>query len=146
MDISYKLKGLNKTIDKVKKMSTKMQNRVADDIKFSGLDIETKAKNITPINKQPTVGGRLKAGTESDVSVRFQARIFNDLNYASYVEFGTRAHVIRVKNAKNLSNGKTGFGKVVNHPGTKAQPFLRPAFHQGVRDLKKAIKKSLNRL
>ena len=42
------------------------------------------------------------------------------------VEFGTRAHKIKPKQAHGLTVG----GKVVsevNHPGAKARPFMRPA-------------------
>ncbi|CDF65223.1 HK97-gp10 family putative phage morphogenesis protein [Campylobacter fetus] len=46
--------------------------------------------------------------------------------YAKFVHFGTKPHIIRVKKAKALANKKAGlcFGKQVNHPGTKAQPYL----------------------
>jgi len=49
------------------------------------------------------------------------------LPYALFVEFGTRAHTIVAKFAKVLTNGIKFFGKKVNHPGTRAQPFFRPA-------------------
>ena len=55
------------------------------------------------------------------------AAVGSNLDYAPHVEFGTRAHTINVKNASVLTNGKSFFGKTVNHPGTKAQPFLLPA-------------------
>lgn len=45
--------------------------------------------------------------------------------YAHLVEFGTRPHVIRAK-----PGGAMRFGSVeartVHHPGTRAQPFMRP--------------------
>lgn len=46
--------------------------------------------------------------------------------YAPYVEFGTAPHVIRTVRARVLANKDTGqvFGPVVNHPGTKANPFM----------------------
>jgi hypothetical protein len=59
--------------------------------------------------------------------------------YAPYVEFGTPPHVIRPKNAKALHWKADGvgprggkiktdvFAKVVHHPGTRPQPFIRPA-------------------
>lgn len=51
--------------------------------------------------------------------------------YAPYVEFGTKPHEIRAKNAGALAfkvGGNTVIVKKVNHPGTKARPFVRPAF------------------
>lgn len=43
--------------------------------------------------------------------------------YEFLVANGTRPHVITAKNAKVLTNGSKFFGKKVNHPGTKANPF-----------------------
>lgn len=49
--------------------------------------------------------------------------------YGLFVEVGTQAHVIRSHGAYPLRNRRTGqvFGQQVHHPGTKAQPYLRPA-------------------
>ncbi len=48
-----------------------------------------------------------------------------------YTEVGTRPHVIESKGDYPLRS-KTGqvFGKKVNHPGTAAQPHLRPALYE----------------
>lgn len=48
--------------------------------------------------------------------------------YAKFVHFGTKPYVIKVKKAKALAN-KSGkvFGKKVNHPGIKANPYLKKA-------------------
>ena len=52
--------------------------------------------------------------------------------YAKFVYFGTRLHVIKPKKMKALANKKSGqiFGKSVNHPGTKANPYLEKAKEQ----------------
>lgn len=50
------------------------------------------------------------------------------VDYAFYVEFGTPPHIIRPKNKKALhwkSGGKDIFAKIVRHPGTRPQPFIR---------------------
>jgi len=59
------------------------------------------------------------------------------VDYALYVEFGTAPHIIKPKNAKALhwkqnAVGPRGgkikedvFAKIVHHPGTKPQPFIR---------------------
>jgi len=59
----------------------------------------------------------------------FYIKVGTKVEYAAVVEFGSRPHVIRAKKAKVLANKKTGqvFGKEVNHPGTSAQPYMRPA-------------------
>jgi hypothetical protein len=52
-------------------------------------------------------------------------------SYAVYVVRGTRPHVIRPVNASVLvfeaSDGKMVFTHLVNHPGTKADPFMQDA-------------------
>jgi hypothetical protein len=54
------------------------------------------------------------------------ARWYPKASYAPYVELGTGPHIIRAVNKKVLANVQTGqiFGPVVNHPGTKANPFM----------------------
>jgi HK97 gp10 family phage protein len=59
--------------------------------------------------------------------------------YGGYVEFGTKAHTIRPKTPGGVlvfkMNGKTVYAKKVHHPGTRAQPFVRPAFEAWVDSL-----------
>lgn len=52
-------------------------------------------------------------------------RWFPTASYAPYVEFGTAPHVIVPKTAKALYwTGAAHPVKKVNHPGTKANPFM----------------------
>jgi hypothetical protein len=60
-------------------------------------------------------------------SIKHFGAIGSNEDYAPYVEFGTRSHVISVKNAKVLSDGKNIFGKSVVHPGITPQPHLQPS-------------------
>ena len=51
-------------------------------------------------------------------------------DYAEAVEYGTSPRVIKAVNKKALKfkmGGKEVIVKQVNHPGTEAQPFFRPA-------------------
>ena len=53
--------------------------------------------------------------------------------YGIDVEFGTSPHVIKPKKKKALKfkmDNKTIFAKKVMHPGTEAQPWMRPALDQ----------------
>jgi len=48
--------------------------------------------------------------------------------YAGYVERGTRAHIIRVRNRRALhwrEGSQSRFAKSVNHPGAKAHEYIR---------------------
>lgn len=58
--------------------------------------------------------------------------------YSAFVHMGTRPHVIRPRNASALrfqSGGQTVFASSVNHPGTRARPFLTNAVARVLRTL-----------
>ena len=77
-----------------------------------------------------------------------RAETIASASYAAYVERGTKPHVIRPRNRKALrfpassgdarlsgsprSGGRVRFAKRVNHPGTKAQPFMVPGAQKAV--------------
>ena len=76
-----------------------------------------------------------------------RAETIASASYAAYVETGTRPHVIRPKNRKALrwaasgdarlsgsprSGGRVRFAKRVNHPGTRAKPFMVPGAKKAV--------------
>lgn len=54
-----------------------------------------------------------------------------DLSYWETVEYGSPAHLIVSHGPWSLHNAETGeyFGRVVHHPGTPEQPFMRPALY-----------------
>jgi hypothetical protein len=55
-------------------------------------------------------------------------RVGSNLDVALWMEEGTRPHVIRPRNAKALMwPGADHPYALVNHPGTRPSPFLRPA-------------------
>ncbi len=50
------------------------------------------------------------------------------VNYGIYVEFGTPPHLIKPKDKQALkfkAGGKEVFAKIVRHPGTRPNPFIR---------------------
>lgn len=79
------------------------------------------------------------------------------VGYAAYVEFGTRPHVIEPRPGRRGRNGRpaalawggarrlsgslrsgarpTSFARRVNHPGTRARPYLRPGAQQALSDV-----------
>lgn len=54
------------------------------------------------------------------------------IDYAVHVFYGTKPHVIKPKRAKALKT-PYGYRKRVNHPGTKANPYLETALDNLVR-------------
>ena len=87
--------------------------------------------------------------------------VISGANYSQAFEEGTRPHRIRVINkkvlagpyrgrppgwevsAKSKSMGKATYGKVAEHPGTHAHPFMYPAWKFACRHLEKLIKQAL---
>jgi len=84
---------------------------------------------------------------------RLQTRQYivgTDLSYAPDVEYGTSPHTITADGDYLYFQGSDGQliqKKSVEHPGTKAQPFLRPALleHKSelVRNIEEEIEKTL---
>lgn len=89
-------------------------------------------KNID--SRTPYKTGQLVRGNSFEVMGNDAVAFSNDIYYAPYVHNGTPPHVIRPKNAGGVLvfevNGQTIFTTLVNHPGTKPQPFIT----QGIDD------------
>lgn len=96
-------------------------------------ELAVAAQKVTQGAKRrcPTRTGRLRSSIGWDLTGGgggLHADIGTDVDYALYVEFGTKPHVIRSHGPWPLRSAKGEvFGPVVHHPGTPAQPFLRPA-------------------
>lgn len=117
-----KVEGLNEAIARFS--SLEISSALNAGIKKSVYKIQSAA-----IRETPTDTWVLK----NSWRVRFDnlsGQLVNTSKYAPFVHFGTKPHIIRIKNKKALSNWKTLFGKVVNHPWTKANPFLKRALDQ----------------
>lgn len=93
---------------------------------------------LTEIRRRAPVGQGTGAGRLRDsFSVQrlrtgggITARFVSSAPYADYVERGTGPHKIEPKHAGALhweSGGESVFARVVNHPGTKPNPFVEKA-------------------
>jgi hypothetical protein len=93
--------------------------------------VEARAKVLAPVDT-----GRLRGSikTKRTLSIRGpQYTVYTNVTYAPYVENGTRPHVIRPKTKKALRfkiGGNIVIVAKVNHPGTRAQPFLGRAVRE----------------
>lgn len=96
-----------------------------------GSGVRARAKQIAPLKT-----GNLKKDIQvfGDKIQRLQISIGNTklAPYAKFVHEGTKPHIIKAKKMKALANKKSSqvFGKKVNHPGTKANPYLHKAFSE----------------
>ena len=96
-----------------------------------GRQVEGNARRLVGVKT-----GRLKASIGSRIVRGFpghNVEVFADTPYAVYHHDGTRPHVIRPRRKRVLkfqSGGQTVFARKVNHPGTRANPFLLRAAQQ----------------
>jgi hypothetical protein len=104
-----------------------------------GLMVVARAKELVP-RQTGNLGRTIRLGQVTDTNVQVLAGGQAGVGYAQFVEFGTKPHVIRPRNKKILAWGKNRrlsgnarsgsemiFAHEVNHPGTRAQPYLMPA-------------------
>ena len=127
----------------VANLSSKSENKVKDVLKNSAFKIESKAKKNINSNKSVKTGHLIRS-VSTDVKGLEATIHTSNLKYAPMVEFGTKAHIIRPKSKKALYwKGASRPVKQVSHPGSKAKPYLIPAFEDEkdnfINDLKEAI-------
>lgn len=122
----------------------KDKGKISDAVRKSTLSVEAKAKSNLTANKSVKTG-HLRRGIGHKLSPLEGEVHTSNIKYASVVEKGSRAHIIRAKKSKGLYwKGAKHPVKVVNHPGTKAKPYLVPALESEkdnfIQNLKEAIK------
>lgn len=102
-----------------------------------GLGVVAEAKRLVP-RKTGNLGRSIRLDGATEDSVRVVAKA----SYAVAVEMGTRAHEIRPRNRRALRwaaspsgrrlsgsprrGAAVRFARRVQHPGTRAQPYMRP--------------------
>ena len=125
-------------------LSEKSKDNVQKAIKKSAFNIESNAKKNLASNKS-VVTGHLRRSVATQMGDLEATIHTSNVKYAVIVEKGSKAHVIRPKNKKALYwEGASRPVKMVNHPGSKAKPYLIPAFESEkdkfIENLKEAIK------
>lgn len=94
--------------------------------------VVNRAKVLAPVDT-----GRLRASIRIEsrrtLTLRSIYTIGSDVEYAGFVNDGTRPHIIRPKTAQALRfriGGRIVYAKLVHHPGTRPRPFLDDALKQ----------------
>lgn len=112
-----------------------------------GLLAVSYAKEIVP-RQTGNLGRTIRLGQVTNDEAQILAGGQNGVGYAQSVEFGSRPHTIVPRNRKVLAWGgsrrlsgslrsgakATSFATRVEHPGTKAKPYLMPAAERAVKD------------
>ena len=121
---------LNKFSVEIPKLYEKNEAFVRQTVKNSAFNIQKNAKSNLTKNKSVDTG-HLRRGISTDIKGLEATIHTSSIKYAPGVEYGTKAHIIKPKNKKFLYwKGAKHPVKKVNHPGSKAKPFLIPAFNQ----------------
>ena len=135
---------IDKFAVEVIELSSKSRDNIQKAVKKSAFNIESNAKkNLKSNGSVQTRHLSISIATKmGDLEATIHT---SNVKYAICVEKGTKAHIIRPKNKKALYwEGAKRPVKLVNHPGSKAKPFLYPAFESEkdkfVENLKEAIK------
>lgn len=142
--IKFDTSEIDKFVIDLKDTSENIRSDVQKVLKKSGFNIEARAKrNIT--NNGSVKTGHLRRGVTTDIGNMEVTVHTSNIKYARGVEEGTRPHTIRAKNKKALYwKGAKHPVKSVRHPGSRAKPFLIPAFEKEkeviIKDLEKVIK------
>ena len=141
--IKFDTSEIDKFVIDLKGASEDIRSGVQKVLKKSGFNIEARAKrNIT--NNGSVKTGHLRRGITTNIGNMEVTVHTSNIKYARGVEEGTRPHTIRAKNKKALYwKGAKHPVKSVRHPGSKAKPYLIPAFEKEkevlIKDLKKVI-------
>ena len=121
---------LNKFSVYLKTKSEEDEKKIQKILKNSAMTIQKDAiSNLTKNGSVKT--GHLRRGIATNIGIMEATIHTSNIKYASMVEKGTKAHIIRPKNKKALYwKGAKHPVKQVNHPGSKAKPYLIPAFEK----------------
>lgn len=96
--------------------------------------------------------GKLRRSTRHNVRVgrnKSRLQLKWSRSYASHIEYGTRAHVIRPRRKKFLRfrvGGRVVFARKVNHPGTRPYKFGWKASRAAHRVLGQRMQRRMNQL
>jgi len=106
---------------------------VGDAVLETGLQVEDTAKTRAPVDT-----GTLRASIGTSRLGQLTVSVGTTVKYAPDVEFGTKPHPITPDGKDALAfevGGETIVRSRVEHPGTPAQPFMRPAVRRHEDDL-----------
>ena len=112
--------------DELRAAAADVDEVVDQAVEKTALEVERSAKQNAPVDT-----GTLRSSIQTAPAGVAEYLVGTNIEYAPDVEFGTDPHVITPDEADALafegSDGELVFTQRVEHPGTPAQPFLRPA-------------------
>jgi HK97 gp10 family phage protein len=131
--------------DDLESMADGVQDALDRAVQKTALQVERSAKQKAPVDT-----GTLRASIQIAPDGVAAYLVGTSVEYAPDVEFGTQPHVITPTDAEALrfegSGGDIVYAQSVDHPGTPAQPFLRPAIREHESDLVENIRAAIDDL
>ena len=142
--IKVDVNDLNEFSVKILKLSQEAEENVKKVVKNSAFKIQKEAMSNLTKNKSVATG-HLRRAVSTDIKGLEATVHTSNVKYAIMVEKGTKAHLIKPKNKKMLYwKGASHPVRIVRHLGSRAKPFLEPAFEkekdQFLEKLKEVIK------
>jgi phage gpG-like protein len=130
---------MSKFQDAIKQMQKKRE-KTAETLAFF-LEAEAKQKV-----KVKTGDLRRKITSETQhTSTSSKAKVGTNVEYAQALEEGSKPHAINYSKPQHLNiEGRWVTVKKINHPGTKAQPFLKPSIDDNLSEIKTMIQKGMS--
>ncbi len=130
---------INKAIGKLDLLLKKKRNQVEVVINHHALKIESAAKN-----RVPTDSGRLKSSIKTEKLGELGRKVYTNVEYAPYVEFGTYGNVETTISGVDYSSVALPFKRSNGGPGgMPGRSFLFRSFEEArpkiIKDLKKVI-------
>ena len=124
MNTQITVKGIAALLKKYDQRITAADKVAIDITNKAGLMVKGHAEAIVPVD-----GGDLKGSIDLDKAEKkaggaVQARVYSDLEYAPYVEFGTG---IRGATSNTNEPKEGGLTYSADHSGQIAQPYMFPA-------------------
>ena len=108
-------------------------NATRRELTEAGRQVVNRAKVLAPVRT-----GRLRSSIRAEppriFSLRGSLTVGSDVEYAGFVNDGTRPHQIKPRRTGGVLRftvgGRVVYARVVNHPGTRARPFLDRALRE----------------
>lgn len=143
--IQITIKGLERVREIFDRAPERTINELSKAVQKSAFQVESFAKREAPVNKGPG-GGNLRQNIRTNITDKLSATVSSEAPYSAAVHEGTRPHLIRPVNAKVLANPRTGefFGRLVHHPGTRANPFMARAIERAKQKIEQYFREAFD--
>jgi HK97 gp10 family phage protein len=131
MASSVEIKGLAELHKTLQELPAKIERNVLrGGLRAGAKVLEEAARSQVPVKQgdlRKSIRVSMRVSSKTGI-VRAQVKAGDKKAwYAHLVEFGTARHWIKPKNRKSLFVAGL-FKEVIDHPGAKKKPFMRPAF------------------